>query len=233
MPASAAVRVARRFFHLPYFDAKFQIGHKSEGVEYSAVRTHRAAPKATFAANYRPIGPVYHSAPGSLDSWLTDRYCLSAVDDAGNLYRGEIDHDRWPLQPAAGEVRVNTLGNLGRLVGNRDQGPARHAAFCKVAGGAGVVGGADVSLQYPGASGIGKVPKKFRGGQRRFGHAPAGAGTSTKAPSVGIHSVNGGVTYRSDCWMDGDLVSGMRMRLLAKRAISERRRTAVGTHNIA
>jgi uncharacterized protein YqjF (DUF2071 family) len=73
---------------------------KSESVEYSAVRTHRGAPKATFAANYRPIGPVYHSAPGSLDSWLTDRYCLSAVDDAGNLYRGEIDHDRWPLQPS-------------------------------------------------------------------------------------------------------------------------------------
>jgi uncharacterized protein YqjF (DUF2071 family) len=54
---------------------------------------------------------LYHSSPGSLDSWLTDRYCLSAVDDAGNLYRGEIDHDRWPLQPAAGEVEVNTLGD--------------------------------------------------------------------------------------------------------------------------
>ena len=106
-----AVRVARRFFHLPYFDAKFQIDHKSESVEYSAVRTHRGAPKAAFAANYRPIGPPYHSAPGSLDSWLTDRYCMSAIDDAGNLYRGEIDHDRWPLQPAAGDVEVNTLGD--------------------------------------------------------------------------------------------------------------------------
>jgi uncharacterized protein YqjF (DUF2071 family) len=105
-----AVRVARRFFHLPYFDAEFQIGHKGEGVGYSAVRTHRGAPKAKFAANYRPIGPVYRSALGSLDSWLTDRYCLSAVDDVGNLYRGEIDHDRWPLQLAAGEVEVNTLG---------------------------------------------------------------------------------------------------------------------------
>jgi len=63
-----AVRVARQFFHLPYFDAKFQIDHKSESVEYSAVRTHRGAPKATFAATYQPIGPVYHSAPGSLDS---------------------------------------------------------------------------------------------------------------------------------------------------------------------
>jgi uncharacterized protein len=106
-----AVRVARRFFHLPYFDAKFQIAYRGEGVEYSAVRTHRGAPKAAFAAHYRPTGPVYHSAPGSLDSWLTERYCLYAADRAGRLYRGEIDHDPWPLQPAVDEVRINTLGD--------------------------------------------------------------------------------------------------------------------------
>jgi uncharacterized protein YqjF (DUF2071 family) len=67
--------------------------------------------KLRLLPNYRPVGPVYRYAPGSLDSWLTDRYCLSAVDDAGNPYRGEIDHDRWPLQQAAGEVEVNTLGD--------------------------------------------------------------------------------------------------------------------------
>jgi hypothetical protein len=79
-----------------------------------------------------------------------------------------------------------------------------------------VVGGADVSLlpipagiwmltdsslvrNTLGSSGIGKEPKKLRGGQHQFGHAPAGAGTSTKVPNVGIHSVDGGVTDRSDC----------------------------------
>ena len=123
-----AVRVARQFFHLPYFDAKFQIDHKSESVEFSAVRTHRGAPKATFAATYQPIGPVYHSARGSLDSWLTDRYCLSAVDSAGNLYRGEIDHDRWPLQPAVGEVEVNTLGDW---LGIEMKGPPVTLHFAK------------------------------------------------------------------------------------------------------
>jgi uncharacterized protein YqjF (DUF2071 family) len=54
---------------------------------------------------------VYHAVLGSLDSWLTDRYCLSAVGDGGNLYRGEIDHDRWPLQPTSGVVEVNTVGH--------------------------------------------------------------------------------------------------------------------------
>jgi uncharacterized protein YqjF (DUF2071 family) len=123
-----AVRVARRFFHLPYFDAKFQIAYRGEDVEYSAVRTHPGAPKANFAANYRPTGPVYHSAPGSLDSWLTERYCLYAADGAGHLYRGEIDHDRWPLQPAADEVQINTLGDW---LGIEMKGPPATLHFAK------------------------------------------------------------------------------------------------------
>jgi uncharacterized protein YqjF (DUF2071 family) len=105
-----AVRVARRFFHLPYFDAKFEIGSAGEGIEYSAVRTHLGAPKAAFAATYRPIDAISASAPGTLDSWLTERYCLYAADGTGRVYRGEIDHQPWPLQKASAEVRVNTLG---------------------------------------------------------------------------------------------------------------------------
>jgi uncharacterized protein len=106
-----AVRVARRFFHLPYFDAKFEIAIEDGGVEYSAVRTHRRAPNATFVAKYRPVGAAYRSAKGSLDAWLTDRYCLYAADAAGRLYRGEIDHDPWPLQRAEAEVQINSLGD--------------------------------------------------------------------------------------------------------------------------
>jgi uncharacterized protein YqjF (DUF2071 family) len=106
-----AVRVARRFFHLPYFDAKFEIENVAGSVEYSARRIHRAAPAASFAASYRPDGPSYRPAPGSLDAWLTDRYCLYSSDGAGRVYRGEIDHEPWPLQPAIAEIHVNTLGD--------------------------------------------------------------------------------------------------------------------------
>lgn len=123
-----AVRVARRFFHLPYFDATFQIAYRGENVEYSAVRTHRGAPKAQFAAAYRPTGPVYHSAPGTLDAWLTERYCLYTADGAGHLYRGEIDHDPWPLQPAAEEGHINTLGDW---LGIEMKGPPSTLHFAK------------------------------------------------------------------------------------------------------
>lgn len=118
----AAVRVARRFFHLPYFDAKFAVKSAGGDIDYSAVRTHRSAPPAAFAAAYHPVGPVYRSAAGALDSWLTDRYCLYAADAAGHLYRGEIDHEPWPLQPAAAEIRINTLGGwLGIEMQGRPQ----------------------------------------------------------------------------------------------------------------
>lgn len=106
-----AVRVARSLFHLPYFDAKFQTSELGKGFGYTAERTHHGAPGAEFAATFRPTGSVYLSTPGTLESWLTERYCLYSADRAGHLYRGEIDHAPWPLQTAEADVQVNTLGD--------------------------------------------------------------------------------------------------------------------------
>ncbi len=106
-----AVRMARRFFHLPYFDASFEIVLRGDDVEYSSLRTHRGAPDARFRATYRPVGPVYRSAPGTLDAWLTERYCLYAADASGRIYRGDIEHHPWLLQTAEASVRFNTLGD--------------------------------------------------------------------------------------------------------------------------
>ena len=105
-----AVRVARRLFHLPYFDARFDIALDADRVNYSAVRTHQGAPAATFNATYEPQGPVYKSVTGSLDAWLTERYCLYATDAQSGVYRGEIEHAPWPLQKAAATIHMNTLG---------------------------------------------------------------------------------------------------------------------------
>lgn len=106
-----AVRVARRFFHLPYFDASFEIASAGDAVDYSCVRTHRGAPAAAFSARYRPTGPASVTVRGSLDHWMTERYCLYAADAAGQLYRGDVDHQQWPLQPAEADIRLNTLGD--------------------------------------------------------------------------------------------------------------------------
>ena len=47
--------------------------------------------------------------PGSLEYFLTARYCLYAVDSEQRVYRGDIHHVPWPLQPAEAEITTNTL----------------------------------------------------------------------------------------------------------------------------
>jgi uncharacterized protein len=104
-----AVWTARRTFHLPYFNAKMSAEHVGEEVRYSSTRTHRGAAPAEFAAGYRPIGPATIPPEGSLDRWLTWRYSLYSADARGRVYRGDIMHDAWPLQPAEAQVARNTM----------------------------------------------------------------------------------------------------------------------------
>ena len=62
-----------------------------------------------FTDDTGQMSPVSHSAPGSLDHWLTERYCLYAMDWAQRLYRAEIHHVPWPLQPAEVEIEANSM----------------------------------------------------------------------------------------------------------------------------
>jgi uncharacterized protein YqjF (DUF2071 family) len=103
-----AVRSARRFFHLPYHDARMTCERRGEGVAYRSVRTERGQPRATFVGRYEPTGPVFQAAAGSLEAFLTDRLCLFAADRDGRLFRGDVEHPPWPLQPARVEVEENT-----------------------------------------------------------------------------------------------------------------------------
>lgn len=107
-----AVRVARAAFHLPYFDARMAMRRDGRTIHYASQRTHRRAAPARFDASYHPIGPVQPAAPGTLDHFLTERYCLYAGDVRGRLWRGEIDHAPWPLQPAAWTPRELDMTRL-------------------------------------------------------------------------------------------------------------------------
>ena len=101
-----AVRVARATFNLPYFDAKMSYHVVGEEVRYRSVRTHRGVPPTEFAVRYRPAGDPFESRPGTLESFLTERYCLYASDNRSNARRGDIHHDLWPLQPAEAEIET-------------------------------------------------------------------------------------------------------------------------------
>lgn len=106
--STVAVRVARRLFHLPYYDAAFALRRDSRGLRYGAERTHRGATAASLDLRYRAAGDAFTAEPGALDHWLTERYCLYAVD-GDRVWRGEIHHAPWPLQPATAVFTRNTM----------------------------------------------------------------------------------------------------------------------------
>ncbi len=101
-----AVRLARATFHLPYFDAEMSCQVVGDEVRYASDRTHRGAPGASFAARYRPVGEQIESRPGSLEDFLTERYCLYAASKDGVVRRGDVHHRLWPLRPAEAEVET-------------------------------------------------------------------------------------------------------------------------------
>ncbi|MEP7335223.1 MAG: DUF2071 domain-containing protein, partial [Actinomycetota bacterium] len=66
---------------------------------------------ASLDLSYRAAGPVAPPEPGTLEHFLTERYCLY-TEDAGALYRAEIHHSPWPLQAAEAEIRENTMSPI-------------------------------------------------------------------------------------------------------------------------
>lgn len=104
-----AVRAARQFFHLPYFDATFERSWQRGWCHYRVRRTHRGYPAVHFEGRFRPIGEVFHSQPGSLEEFLTERYWLFSADRRGRLYRARVHHPRWPLQRAECELESHTM----------------------------------------------------------------------------------------------------------------------------
>ena len=104
-----AVEIARRWFHLPYFRAAMHIQKRGDWFEYSSVRNHPGAPPAELSVKYRPIAPPQPPSPGTLEHFLTERYCLYTTNAAGRLIRGEIHHAPWPLQLADAQFSQNTM----------------------------------------------------------------------------------------------------------------------------
>ena len=97
-----AVWGARKFYYLPYFNAQMSLDQTGNTIRYSSSRRDRRGAPAELQATWtiseglpRPSG----SAPGSLEFFLTERYCLDTEHD-GKLYRSRIHHQPWPLQKA-------------------------------------------------------------------------------------------------------------------------------------
>ncbi|MBI3362374.1 MAG: DUF2071 domain-containing protein [Chloroflexi bacterium] len=103
------VEIARAWYNLPYFTARMSLRDDGATIRYESRRTHRGALAAEFVGRYRPTGDAVFSRRGTLEHWLTERYCLYTTDRSRQLHRAEIHHIPWPLQPAEAEIEVNTM----------------------------------------------------------------------------------------------------------------------------
>jgi len=87
---------------LPYVWSRMEMT-RSTGIDYTVRRG-----RAQLDVSYRAEGPASAAAPGSLTSFLTERYCLYATH-LGRLSRLEIHHGPWLLQDGSATIRQNSI----------------------------------------------------------------------------------------------------------------------------
>lgn len=104
-PNRLAMAIARPWFRLPYHYADVHLAERAGQVDFVS---HSPA-GASFAADYRSTSAPFAADPGSLEHWLTERYCYYTAATDGRLYRCDIDHPQWALTHAGATVHANSL----------------------------------------------------------------------------------------------------------------------------
>jgi uncharacterized protein YqjF (DUF2071 family) len=104
--SAIAVRLARRFFHLPYHYARMFMEHEPatpasamSSILYAGVRRWPGPLPASYAVKAAPTGPVQPAQPGTIEHFLVERYILYSVSN-NRLYQGSVYHTPYPLQTA-------------------------------------------------------------------------------------------------------------------------------------
>jgi uncharacterized protein YqjF (DUF2071 family) len=107
-----AVGVARAFFHLPCHWAEMRMDQRSEREFAFYSRRRFSSETVMFKARYRGLGPsrkLAENRVGSLEYFLTERYCLFTRNGAGQTVRANLHHIPSPLEEAEAEIERNDL----------------------------------------------------------------------------------------------------------------------------
>lgn len=120
-----AVRLARRWFGLPYWDAAMASEVDGASFRYTSRRTHRGGGQARFEATWEVGESRGIALRGSLEHWLCERYALF-VHRRGRVLRGDVHHLPWPLHDVKADVTVNTMTSP---LGFETPGPPAHVMY--------------------------------------------------------------------------------------------------------
>lgn len=131
-----AVRVARKLFHLPYFDAKMDAPKLQEQVGLTTptdvidFSVHRKGyePETDTRIRYTPTQSLAPSAQESLEFFLIERHRLFSFDRPnGRLFTGRVSHPPYPLADA--DYHIETEGSLALAGFNKPERAPDHAIF--------------------------------------------------------------------------------------------------------
>ena len=102
-----AVAAARRFYKLPYYRARMVMRGRAS-IDFLSERVEDASYPRSFHARYRPVGEPFEAAPGTLEYFFAERYCLYTADK-GRVLRAEAHHLPWSLRLAEADLNDNTM----------------------------------------------------------------------------------------------------------------------------
>jgi uncharacterized protein len=102
-----AALAAKAWLNLPYYAASMSVTARHGVLHY--VSRRRGGQGPVFDATYAPSGTTFRPQHGSLEHFLTERYCLYALDHGARPYRLEIHHPPWRLQQANAAIAMNSM----------------------------------------------------------------------------------------------------------------------------
>jgi uncharacterized protein len=125
--SALAVIGARTLFHLPYFLASMKRQTEPDGTIAYSSRRLLTRSSVRFEARYRGLGKLAQpSVKGTLEHFLTERYCLFTTN-GGRVLVGDIHHLPWPLEAAEAEISINELPAAHGII-LPDRAPVLHFA---------------------------------------------------------------------------------------------------------
>jgi uncharacterized protein len=109
-----AVAAARALLNLPYYTAIMTLERRGDRLNYESARRNREHVQATS----QPVSIPFAPSVGSIEYFLTERYCLYHHNRQGRPYRLEIHHRPWSLQLAHATITMNTMAAASHLTLN-------------------------------------------------------------------------------------------------------------------
>ena len=126
---SLAVKLARAWFHLPYYFSRMYLKREYEvpdrpeaglrrdfsPILYAGSRHRDESLPSSYSIRAHPIEEPRMAMPGTLEHFLVERYILYVYSASGQLCRGHVAHLPYPIQNAQSSLLSESLLSSNKI----------------------------------------------------------------------------------------------------------------------